>query len=194
MAAEPYLSHSLLPMASGDLGDSSDDFGRCSSSRSHDLGGDNGDGGLDARTAGHTCAAEGAKEDRQIPWGICNPTAAGHLPRSYLGLGTQLSSVHPRLAGIGPEFGSWHQGEPLATLAGAPPVAPAWVMMADMGMVLMMVVVPGLVVLGETLLMPRMVGLVPAPLAWVVVMMVVGLPSAEVTSFRIVPAGRGPFV
>lgn len=74
------------------------------------------------------------------------------------------------------------------------PVAPAWVIIADMGMVLMMVVVPGLVVLGETLLMPRIVGLVPAPLACVVVMMVVGLPSADVTSFRIVPAGRGPLV
>lgn len=73
-------------------------------------------------------------------------------------------------------------------------MAPACVMMADMGMVLMMVVVPGLVVLGDTLLMPRMVGLVPAPLACVVVMMVVGLPSAEVTSFRMVPAGRGPLV
>lgn len=47
-------------------------------------------------------------------------------------------------------------------------MAPAWVIMADMGMVLMMVVVPGLVVLGETLLMPRIVGLVPAPLACVV--------------------------
>lgn len=67
-------------------------------------------------------------------------------------------------------------------------------MMADMGMVLMIVVVPGLVVLGDTLLMPRMVGLVPAPLACVVVMMVVGLPSADVTSFRMVPAGRGPLV
>lgn len=74
------------------------------------------------------------------------------------------------------------------------PVAPAWVIMADMGMVLMIVVVPGLVVLGDTLLMPRMVGLLPAPLACVVVMMVVGLPSAEVTSFRMVPAGRGPLV
>lgn len=74
------------------------------------------------------------------------------------------------------------------------PVAPACVMIADIGMVLMMVVVPGLVVLGDTLLMPRMVGLVPAPLACVVVMMVVGLPSAEVTSFRMVPAGRGPLV
>lgn len=73
-------------------------------------------------------------------------------------------------------------------------MAPACVMMADMGMVLMMVVVPGLVVLGDTLLMPRMVGFVPAPLACVVVMMVVGLPSAEVTSFRMVPAGRGPLV
>lgn len=73
-------------------------------------------------------------------------------------------------------------------------MAPACVMMADMGMVLMMVVVPGLVVLGDTLLMPSMVGLVPAPLACVVVMIVVGLPSAEVTSFRMVPAGRGPLV
>ena len=73
-------------------------------------------------------------------------------------------------------------------------MAPACVMIADMGMVLMIVVVPGLVVLGDTLLMPRMVGLVPAPLACVVVMMVVGLPSADVTSFRMVPAGRGPLV
>lgn len=73
-------------------------------------------------------------------------------------------------------------------------MALAWVIIADMGMVLMIVVVPGLVVLGDTLLMPRMVGLLPAPLACVVVMMVVGLPSAEVTSFRMVPAGRGPFV
>lgn len=75
------------------------------------------------------------------------------------------------------------------------PVAPGWVMMADMGMVLMIVVVPGLVVVvGDTLLMPRMVGLLPVPPAWVVVMMVVGLPSAEVTSLRMVPAGRGPLV
>lgn len=63
-----------------------------------------------------------------------------------------------------------------------------------MGIVLMMVV-PGLVVvLGETPLMPRIVGLVPVPPACVVVMIVVGLPSAEVTSFRMVPAGSGPFV
>lgn len=56
-------------------------------------------------------------------------------------------------------------------------------------------VVPGLLaVFGETLLMPRIVGLVPAPPAWVVVMIVVGLPSADVTSFRMVPAGRGVFV
>lgn len=73
------------------------------------------------------------------------------------------------------------------------PVAPGWVMMADMGMVLMMVV-PCLVVVGETPLMLRIVGLFPVPPAWEVVMMVVGLPSAEVTSFRMVPAGRGPFV
>lgn len=65
--------------------------------------------------------------------------------------------------------------------------------MADMGMVLMMVV-PCLVVVGETPLMLRIVGLFPAPPAWEVVMMVVGFPSAEVTSFRMVPAGRGPFV
>lgn len=51
-----------------------------------------------------------------------------------------------------------------------------------------------LAVFGETLLMPRIVGLVPAPPAWVVVMIVVGLPSADVTSFRMVPAGRGVFV
>lgn len=67
-------------------------------------------------------------------------------------------------------------------------------MMADMGIVLMMVVVPGLVVLGETLLMPRIVGLAVLPPACVVVRMVVGFPSADVTSFRIVPAGSGPFV
>lgn len=73
-------------------------------------------------------------------------------------------------------------------------MAPDWVIIADMGMVLMMVVVPGFVVFGETLLMPRMVGLVPVPPAWELVMIVVGLPSAEVTNFRIVPAGRGPLV
>lgn len=61
-------------------------------------------------------------------------------------------------------------------------------------MVLIIVVVPGFVVLGDTLLMPRMVGLVPVPPACELVMIVVGLPSAEVTSFRIVPAGRGPLV
>lgn len=63
--------------------------------------------------------------------------------------------------------------------------------MADIGMVLMMVVPGLLVVVGE---MPRMVGFVPVPPPCVVVMMVVGLPSAEVTSFSMVPAGRGPFV
>lgn len=73
------------------------------------------------------------------------------------------------------------------------PVAPGWVMMADMGMVLMMVV-PCFVVVGETPLMLRIVGLFPVPPAWEVVIMVVGLPSAEVTSFSMVPAGRGPFV
>lgn len=66
-------------------------------------------------------------------------------------------------------------------------------MMADMGMVLMMVV-PCFVVVGETPLMLRMVGLFPVPPAWEVVIMVVGLPSAEDTSLRMVPAGSGPFV
>lgn len=42
------------------------------------------------------------------------------------------------------------------------PVAPGWVMMADTGMVLMMVV-PCLVVVGETPLMLRIVGLFPVP-------------------------------
>lgn len=65
--------------------------------------------------------------------------------------------------------------------------------MADMGMVLM-IVVPCLVVVGETPLMFRIVGLFPVPPAWDVVMMVVGFPSADVTSFKIVPAGSGPFV
>jgi hypothetical protein len=73
------------------------------------------------------------------------------------------------------------------------PVAPGWVIMADMGMVFMMVV-PCLVVVGDMPLMLRMVGLFPVPPAWEVVMMVVGLPSALVTSFRMVPAGRGPLV
>lgn len=73
------------------------------------------------------------------------------------------------------------------------PVAPGWVMMADMGMVFMMVV-PCLVVVGDMPLMLRIVGLLPVPPACEVVMMVVGLPSVEVTSFRMVPAGRGPLV
>ena len=49
------------------------------------------------------------------------------------------------------------------------------------------------VAVGDMPLMLRMVGLLPVLPAWVV-MMVVGLPSAEVTSFKMVPAGRGPFV
>lgn len=40
----------LLPTASGNLGDSNDDFGVCSTSRGHHLGGDSRDGELDART------------------------------------------------------------------------------------------------------------------------------------------------
>lgn len=60
----PHLGHSLLSMASSNLGDSSDDFGRCSCSRSHHLGGDNCDGGLNARTAGNTCIGEGSRENK----------------------------------------------------------------------------------------------------------------------------------
>lgn len=73
------------------------------------------------------------------------------------------------------------------------PVAPGCVIMADMGIVLI-IVVPCLVVVGETPLIFRIVGLFPVPPAWDVVMIVVGLPSAEVTSFKMVPAGSGPFV
>lgn len=73
------------------------------------------------------------------------------------------------------------------------PVFPGWVMMADMGIVLI-IVVPCFVVVGETPLMLRIVGLFPVPPACEVVMIVVGFPSAEVTNLRIVPAGRGPFV
>ena len=40
----PHLGHSLLPVTRSDFGNSRDDFGRGSSSRSHHLGGDNGDG------------------------------------------------------------------------------------------------------------------------------------------------------
>lgn len=72
-------------------------------------------------------------------------------------------------------------------------MAPDWFIIADIGMVLMMVV-PCLVVVGDMPLMFRMVGLFPVPPAWDVVMMVVGLPSAEVTSFSMVPAGREPLV
>lgn len=63
-----------------------------------------------------------------------------------------------------------------------------------MGMVLIMVVPGLLAVVGETVLYPRIVGLLPGPPACEVVMIVVGLPSADVTSFRMVPAGRGVFV
>lgn len=61
---------------------------------------------------------------------------------------------------------------------------------ADTGIVLIMVV-PGLEVVGVT---PRMVGLVGVDPACAVLSMVVCLPSADVTNFRMVPAGRVPFV
>ncbi len=64
-----------------------------------------------------------------------------------------------------------------------------------MGIVLYIVVVPGLLVLLEDMpLMPKIVGLFPVPPAWLVVIMVVGFPSADVTSFRMVPGGKWPFV
>lgn len=67
-----------------------------------------------------------------------------------------------------------------------PPPAPPW--RADTGIVLMMVV-PGLELAGDT---PRMVDLVAGDPACTV-LRVVCLPSADDTSFRIVPAGRPPF-
>lgn len=60
---------------------------------------------------------------------------------------------------------------------------------ADIGMVLMMVV-PGFEVAGAT---PRMVDLPDVDPACAVLRMVVCLPSADVTSFKMVPAGRAPF-
>lgn len=60
---------------------------------------------------------------------------------------------------------------------------------ADIGMVLMMVV-PGLEVAGET---PRMVDLVDVDPACTVLRRVVCLPSADVTNFKMVPGGRPPF-
>lgn len=60
---------------------------------------------------------------------------------------------------------------------------------ADIGMVLMMVV-PGLEVVGLT---PRMVDLLDEDPACAVLRKVVCLPSADVTNFRMVPAGRPPF-
>lgn len=60
---------------------------------------------------------------------------------------------------------------------------------ADTGMVLIMVV-PGFEVAGVT---PRMVDLADADAACALLRMVVCLPSADVTSFKMVPAGRAPF-
>lgn len=57
-------------------------------------------------------------------------------------------------------------------------------------MVLMMVV-PGLERFG---LMPSMVDLAGVDPACAVVRMVVCFPSADVTNFKMVPAGRAPFV
>lgn len=66
---------------------------------------------------------------------------------------------------------------------------PAPACSADTGMVLIMVV-PGFEVAGVT---PRMVDLADADAACAVLRMVVCLPSADVTSFKMVPAGRAPF-
>lgn len=57
-------------------------------------------------------------------------------------------------------------------------------------MVLMMVV-PGLEGFGLT---PRMVDLVGVDPACAVLRMVVCFPSADVTNFKMVPAGRAPFL
>lgn len=54
-----------------------------------------------------------------------------------------------------------------------------------------MIVVPGLEADGDT---ARMVDLFDADPACAVLRRVVCLPSAEVTSFKMVPAGRPPFV
>lgn len=54
-----------------------------------------------------------------------------------------------------------------------------------------MIVVPGLEADGDT---ARMVDLLDADPACAVLRRVVCLPSAEVTSFKMVPAGRPPFV
>lgn len=105
----------MLPMASGNLGESNDDFSGCSTSQSHHLGGDSGNGELDARA----------------------------------------------------------------------------VVIPVTNMVLMMVVVLGLAVLENTLQMPSMASLAPAPLVCIERIMTVGLPSAEVTSFRMVLADKG---
>lgn len=69
-------------------------------------------------------------------------------------------------------------------------VVPAPPCSADTGMVLIMVV-PGLEVAGAT---PRMVDLLDVDPACTVLRSVVCLPSADVTNFRMVPAGRAPFV
>lgn len=69
-------------------------------------------------------------------------------------------------------------------------VIPAPPCSADSGMVLMMVF-PGFEVVGET---PRMVGLVAVEPACAVLRIVVCLPSADDTNFRMVPGGRPPFV
>ena len=53
-----------------------------------------------------------------------------------------------------------------------------------------MKVVPGLAVVGET---PRTLGLVDVDPACTVLRMVFCLPSADVTNFKMVPAGRAPF-
>lgn len=67
-------------------------------------------------------------------------------------------------------------------------VVPAPPCKADTGMVLMMVV-PGLEAAGA---MPRMVGFPAEDPACAVLRMVVCLPSADDTNFRMVPAGRPP--
>lgn len=89
----------------------------------------------------------------------------------------------------GEEFHSDHQIKK-GVYSGVFSPSPAAPCKADTGMVLM-IVVPGLEVVGVT---PRIVDLVGVDPACAVLRMVVCLPSADVTNFKMVPAGRGPFV
>lgn len=72
------------------------------------------------------------------------------------------------------------------------PATLGWAINAETGMVFMMVLAPVLLPVGETPPRPRIVCFIPIAPACEVVIMVVGLPSAAVTSLTIVPGGKGP--